>query len=241
MKKHNFLFFVMAILFCACGNYNNDPDISGGNYGGGGNSGGNVTIDFSIQQMAPFMYKFTNKSKGAESYKWDFGDGSYSFDKDAMYTYSAAGTYAVTLTGTTKNGSKYDCRKTLTVKTPKIYISGYALNKIPYENKYYKVVCKDDDLLTTHWGFSTIYTPLLDNSDIPYICNFQDWQEMTELDGDNYYTFYVYYTSNTSSTSGDTQVLKQKLTKAEILTYQNKHILKSNNGETELAILFSYE
>lgn len=200
-----------------------------------------VTVDFSIQKVAPFMYKFTNLSKGADSYKWDFGDGSFSYAKDeAICTYSDPGTYIVTLTGI-KGNEKTDCRKKITVKKPSIYIAGYTLYKIPYENKYYKVVCKDDDVFTTNWGFTTTYTPLLDGTDLPYIKYFSSPKLMDKLDGDNYYTFYVYHTINTSSTSGDTQCLKQKLTKEAIYTYQEEHILKSNNGETELGIIFYYE
>ncbi|HET6226795.1 MAG TPA: M4 family metallopeptidase [Bacteroidia bacterium] len=48
----------------------------------------------------PATIKFTNSSINATSYKWDFGDGGTSTDKDPSHDYTAAGTYTVTLTST---------------------------------------------------------------------------------------------------------------------------------------------
>ena len=108
---------------------------------------------------------------------------------------------------------------------------------MPYENKYYKIVCKDDDLLTTNWGFTTTYSPLLDNTDLPFYWNIN--KLMNELDGDNYYTFQVFWSNNT--TSDGTQCLKQKLQKTEILKYKSEHILSSDNGQTKIGIQMRYE
>ena len=46
---------------------------------------------------------FTNTSTGAESYEWDFADGSYSTEENPVHTYTEAGYYQVYLTAT--NGS----------------------------------------------------------------------------------------------------------------------------------------
>lgn len=40
---------------------------------------------------------FTNTSDNADSYEWDFGDGTISFNYDASHSYEAPGTYVVTL------------------------------------------------------------------------------------------------------------------------------------------------
>lgn len=232
MKKYVLLICaIFALMAC---NERNTPSQ-------GGNSSQNGTIDFSYQLVEPpFTYSFTNKSKGATDFKWDFGDGSYSYAKDAMYSYESMGTYTVTLSGTI-NGIKYDCQKKVVVKKPSVYVAGYTLYKIPYNNKYYKVECKDDDWFSTNWGFTTIYTPLLNSSDMPYVKYFSNPLIMDKLDGDNYYTFYVYYTSNTSTTSGDTQCLKQKLQKSQILEYNQENILTSDNGQTKIGILMKYQ
>jgi len=41
--------------------------------------------------------QFTNKSEDAESYTWDFGDGTTSTEKNPVKNYTAAGTYTVSL------------------------------------------------------------------------------------------------------------------------------------------------
>lgn len=232
MKHYPFLLTLVTAFLAACSDVNPPSNPGGGQTP-------NVTIGFTYQMVAPFTYSFTNTSKGADSYRWDFGDGTWSNDIDVEHLYAATGSYKVTLTGTAGT-QKYDCTKTITVKQPSIYIAGYTLYKIPYENKYYKVVCKDDDWFGTNWGFTTVYTPLLDNSDIPYVKYFSSPLLMDLLDGDNYYTFYVYHTTNTSTTSGDTQCLRQKLLKSDIYTYKNEHILTSDNGQTKIGILMEY-
>ena len=230
----------MAICMIACGGGYNEPSYPSGSGGGttpGSGGTTSVNIRFEYELVSPFTYEFTNKSTGATSYRWDFGDGETATTNDATHKYAGAGTYKVTLTGT-YNGQKYDSRVTIIVKNPSIYIAGYKLYKIPYENKYYKVVCKDDDLFTTNWGFETVYSPLLDASDLPYTKYFNNPLLMDKLDGDNYYTFQVLWSNNTSGSG--TQCLKQKLKKTEILKYKDEHILKSDNGETELGILMEY-
>ena len=212
----------MAALLCACDD-------------------GPASMDFSVQKIAPFTYQFTNLSSRMDGYKWDFGDGSYSLEKDATHKYAASdANYIVTLTGT-KNGVKYDCRRTLVVKKPNIYISGWGLNKIPFSNMYYKMACEDNNVLSKDIKFHSQYTPLLDNSDIPYTYISPN-KVLLNPSKHAYYTFYVYYTWNNSTTNNDQLVLKMQLTREQILTYQPQQVL--NNGdalETELVVLFDYE
>ena len=47
---------------------------------------------------APLKVAFTDKSTGATSWAWSFGDGSTSAEKNPTYTYSEAGNYTVVLT-----------------------------------------------------------------------------------------------------------------------------------------------
>ena len=62
---------------------------------------------------------------------------------------------------------------------------------------------------------------------------------MDKLDGDNYYTFQVLWAKSTNDDG--TQCMKQQLTKKKILEYKDEHILTSNNGDTQLGILFEYK
>jgi len=48
---------------------------------------------------APLKVVFTDRSKGSPtSWKWSFGDGTYSTEKNPVHTYSKAGRYTVSLT-----------------------------------------------------------------------------------------------------------------------------------------------
>ena len=66
--------------------------------------------DFSADPVfgsVPLVVVFTDKSGGStpRTYQWNFGDGSTSTDMNPTHTYSAAGSYTVTLTITNSYGS----------------------------------------------------------------------------------------------------------------------------------------
>ena len=59
---------------------------------------------------------FTNTSKNATSYAWNFGvEGATSTDKDPTYTYSKAGTFKVTLTAKNDKGTTNEFSANVTV------------------------------------------------------------------------------------------------------------------------------
>jgi PKD repeat protein len=89
-----------------------------------------VTIALAVTVNPNFGYTMTNQtvafsdsSTGAISWTWLFGDGNASFNQNPIYTYSAAGTYNVTLIVT--NGV---CSPDTIVKT--IVISATGLDEI---------------------------------------------------------------------------------------------------------------
>lgn len=64
---------------------------------------------------------FTNMSKNADSYAWNFGDGETSTEANPVHTYAAAGTYTVELKATNAGGSKtYSEEITLSKKIVKV-------------------------------------------------------------------------------------------------------------------------
>lgn len=75
----------------------------------------------------PFTVNFENKSIGAVSYLWEFGDGSTSTASSPTKTYSQIGVYSVKLTATNSSGSSESVRSdyiTVTKATYNISISG---------------------------------------------------------------------------------------------------------------------
>jgi PGF-pre-PGF domain-containing protein len=57
------------------------------------------------QGYVPLTVQFTDLSKYATGWNWDFGDGASSPDQNTMHTYTAAGNYTVTLTASNLNGT----------------------------------------------------------------------------------------------------------------------------------------
>lgn len=62
-------------------------------------------FDFTVDNssIAPATVTFTNQSKNATSYHWDFGNGEESTEMNPSVTYSEAGNYTVTLTVGSEN------------------------------------------------------------------------------------------------------------------------------------------
>jgi len=59
-----------------------------------------------VSGTAPLTIGFTDASTGSPTaWKWSFGDGTYSTEKNPKHTYSKAGTYTVTLTASNEAGS----------------------------------------------------------------------------------------------------------------------------------------
>ena len=53
----------------------------------------------------PLDVQFTDLSKSANSWNWDFGDGANSAEQSPAHTYSSPGNYTVTLTASNENGT----------------------------------------------------------------------------------------------------------------------------------------
>ncbi len=88
----------------------------------------------SISGNAPLKVKFTDKSTGKHtSWKWNFGDGTYSTCKNPVHTYCKSGKYTVTLTVKDAKGN--------TVKTSKYIVVAESPRKECAKNT--KKVCKD--------------------------------------------------------------------------------------------------
>jgi PKD repeat protein len=56
-----------------------------------------------------------NRTKGAVSWSWTFGDGGSSSARTPSHTYAEAGTYTITLVATAGNGATDRATRTVTV------------------------------------------------------------------------------------------------------------------------------
>ncbi len=87
----------------------------------------NINVD-NIKGKAPLTVQFDALGENAETYFWDFRDGSEKVNGDApVHVFEEEGTYRVVLTGIDKNGNSKDAHKTIVVE--KDYSS--SLQKLP--------------------------------------------------------------------------------------------------------------
>ena len=76
---------------------------------------------FAIEEgakVAPVDVQFKNSSTNAESYKWDFGDGSISMEKEPTHRYLLSGNYEVTLNAI-KGGKTITSTQMIKINAPK--------------------------------------------------------------------------------------------------------------------------
>lgn len=76
-------------------------------------------FDYSQEKtVAPAKISFTNGSQNAETYMWDFGDGTTSTEASPQHTYTLSGNYKVTLTAV-KGGKKTTTKEKISIDAPK--------------------------------------------------------------------------------------------------------------------------
>lgn len=95
-----------------------------------------------VQCSDPFQYVFTNFSVGASTWNWDFGDGTYSTDRDPVHIYNKTGTYTVRLMVTNGSCTHVAAYRASVVKET----AGFSASKT--------VACKGDSILLQSSGFN---------------------------------------------------------------------------------------
>ncbi len=89
MRSFRYIFIIIAMAFmCGCSDDKVTPD---------------ADLFYEIN-ISGNDVTFTNKTTGAISYKWDFGDGTTSDEESPVHTYPGKGKYVPTLYATTKDG-----------------------------------------------------------------------------------------------------------------------------------------
>ncbi|SNT34707.1 PKD domain-containing protein [Ekhidna lutea] len=116
MKKFNFLnvsravmAFALLIVFTSC----SDDD------GGSTIEDPIASFQFAVSSENFLEVSFTNFSQNATAYAWDFGDqAGVSTDAEPTYTYSAAGTYTVTLVAANEAGATSTFSEEVSITDP---------------------------------------------------------------------------------------------------------------------------
>lgn len=210
--------------------------------GNGSSGGGTGTKEcyamFSHERTTPLMVEFVNMSQNCVSYLWEFGDGMYSTGKDAIHEYASIGTYTVTLTAKGADGNSYTTKSNITLTQPTAYVDGFTIYAIPYENKCYRLVFKDDALLPSSWDWNTIYFPI-SNEDIPFSYTMNTKKEFANPMQHDYWTITL-MRANSFNGDGETSCLKCKLSLSDLMQCKPEYIWRSESGNTAFGIKMGY-
>lgn len=193
-----------------------------------------VKADFTYQVQQPLTVALTNRSEYANSYRWSFGDGQTSTQENPVHRYKSKGVYKITLVAANSR-EQQTATSIVTVEEPtRIYISGFTINKIPYNGQYYYVKVIDDDFFTTTW-VETSYD-LLSAAIMPYSFYFYNPILLSGLSEDNYYITQLFY--NTKKLGAGTKVGSWKMTKSQILQYPESLTGTSDNASVTTHFLY---
>ncbi|MDZ7743168.1 MAG: PKD domain-containing protein [Bacteroidota bacterium] len=77
-----------------------------------------ASFQFAISETNFLEVTFTNFSKNAVSYTWDFGDGETSTEKNPVHVYAEAGKYSVKLTAKNEAGKSANYSQDITITDP---------------------------------------------------------------------------------------------------------------------------
>lgn len=194
-----------------------------------------VKAEFTYQVQQPLTVALTNRSEYANSYRWSFGDGQTSSQENPVHRYKSKGVYKITMVAANSR-EQQTATAIVTVEEPtRIYISGFTINKIPYNGQYYYVKVIDDDFFTTTW-VETSYD-LLGAANLPRNITLSQPALLSGLSEDDYYSMQLFY--NTKKSGAGTRVASWKMTKSQIMQYPET--LTGTNDNASLTTHFLYK
>lgn len=95
----------------------------------------NPVADFTFSGMNEPQIDFFNASYAADSYMWNFGDGSTSMAEDTVHTYTANGSYTVTLIAYSDFCGSDTVTQTITITTVGVADAGETAVKAYFNNE----------------------------------------------------------------------------------------------------------
>lgn len=187
---------------------------------------------YSYKKEHPLKVVFTNKSTNATSYKWDFGDGKTSTEKNPTHKYSGHGVYKVRLTAYNNSKSSY-VEQNITVEDPTTcYVSGFTIKKIPNNNYYYQVQLTDDYTFSKTTYFYT-YWYLLSSANVPYS---HTLTTATEINTNKTYVLRFYKSANkTSGQASGKGFWSAKVTSSDLKTFPETMTLSDSSVSIQLS------
>lgn len=132
-------------------------------------------VDFSVDKnqycQAPFPVNFSVQTTETLTYKWDFGDGQSSTDKNPAHIYQYEGDFNVTLVATNSIGCSETITKNgfLSIRRPKINF-GFLADKacLPFNVKPVAQINAPETISTYKWVFGDGHVSTDANPDYTY-------------------------------------------------------------------------
>lgn len=92
-----------------------------------------ASFNYGGSMETPAVITFTNTSQNADSYLWDFGDGTTSTETNPSKTYNTKGTYTVKLTAkNTSTGKSNQTSQNLVITPGKVFLQRVIVDEIPF-------------------------------------------------------------------------------------------------------------
>lgn len=85
-------------------------------------------------------------SQDAESYAWEFGDGSTASGQQVTHTFSAAGDYEITLTVSSAGGEDETSESISAVREDVVYVSDNITSDVTWQAGYFYIVTRSVDV-----------------------------------------------------------------------------------------------
>lgn len=110
------------------------------------------SLSDSVTNCPPLIVKFTDLSKNAVAWRWDFGDSTYSTEKNPVHFYNFAGKYNITLTITSRGGCTSIFQNKVDIKGPQGFFTYPAAKGCnPISVKFTAVTNAENQVL---WDFN---------------------------------------------------------------------------------------
>ncbi len=115
--------------------------------------------DTSWALCAPALVKFTNYTKGAVTYIWDFGDNQGSAARDPLHEYQKSGVFTYKLFAFDPNGCKDSVTSAGTIRVDQSPVADFDYNpgkgRMPNDNRiFFTSKAKSTIPITYRWDFS---------------------------------------------------------------------------------------